>query len=128
ASRGSATFIGDFLLLGRRDRLTRVIDLLASGQSLKNAPPFVEATRLKEPAAMKSYNWVGEETGEMMATIARWIHEKGKKEKIEAQLDSLPLAVSATSVNDQGILVESHSPFGNIPSVMSIVAGVTNGK
>src|SRR5262249_38051640 len=69
AARESATFIGDFLMLGRRDRLIRVVDLLASGQGLKDAPRFVTASKFKEPAAMKSFNWVGEETHEMMATI-----------------------------------------------------------
>ena len=128
ATRGSAAIMDDFLILGRYERLTQIIDLLASGQNLKNAPHFVAAGKFNEPAAIKSYDWAEGETAEMMATIASWLNENGKTDVIRTRGESVPLAVSATRVIDQGILVESHSPFGNIPSVVSLVAEATNAK
>jgi len=126
--RGSAAFIGDFLALGRRARLAQVIDLVASGRSLKTTPQFTSAARITQPVAMRNYHWAMEDAGEMMTTIAGWTSEGGTAKTIAGGVRPLPLAVSATSVHDRGIYIQSHSPFGYFPFFISLVRGSSEKK
>ncbi|MGH9835357.1 MAG: DUF3352 domain-containing protein [Blastocatellia bacterium] len=134
--RGAAAFVGDFLAIGKRERLVSLIDSHQRGQSIKSAPRFVAASRVSPPAAVRSFTSVKNESGEMMAVIARWIVTESATAPggsppapaNVAALNQLPFAASATSVNDRGIYVEARSPFGNFPFFVSIFAGATNGK
>jgi hypothetical protein len=130
--RGAAAFVGDFLAIGKRERLVKLIDSQRRGQSVKSAPRFVAASRVSPPAAIRSFTLVKDESGEMMSAIARWVAtESGALPQTPAgvaALNQLPFAASATSVNDRGIYVEARSPFGNFPFFVSIFAGATNGK
>jgi hypothetical protein len=58
----------------------------------------------------------------MMAAIARLVGGLPAAQSNLAALSQLPFASSATSVNDRGIYVESHSPFGNFPFFVTLVA------
>ena len=129
ARRGAAVIIGEFLALGGRERLMRLIDSYQSGRSLNNSLQFITANKIAQPAAVKSFTSVKEESGEMLATIARWMgSESGGQPSNGAALDRLPFASSATSFNDRGVYVESHSPFGNLPFLISIMAGAADAK
>ncbi len=121
--RGSAALINDFVALGRRERLVQAIDLVASGQNLTAMPSFLSAAQITKPVAMRSYDWAMDESTEMMTTIASWISERGKAKTVADGGRPLPLAVSATSVHDRGIYVESHSPFGHFPFFVSLAHG-----
>jgi hypothetical protein len=120
AVRGSAAIAGEFLLLGRRERLAQVIDLVAGGQTLATLPPFAAATPIRSPAAIRSYDAATEESVEMMKTIAGWTGTSGAPPA--RPVPSLPWAASATSVHDRGIYIESHSPFGNFPFFISLAS------
>ncbi|MGH9847634.1 MAG: hypothetical protein ACREEM_53770, partial [Blastocatellia bacterium] len=126
--RGSAAFIQDFVALGRRERLLQVIDLVASGQNLKTNPSFASAAKITQPVAVRSYDWATEESAEMMATIAGWTSEGVTAKTVAGGGKPLPLAVSATSVHERGVYVESHSPFGHFPFFVSLVRGSSGKK
>jgi len=130
--RGAAAFVGDFLAIGKRERLANLIDSQQRGQSVKSAPRFIAASSVSQPAPIKSFTSVKNESGEMMAVIARWVAtESGPTPPAPANvaaLNQLPFAASATSVNDRGIYVEARSPFGNFPFFVLIFAGATNGQ
>lgn len=121
ARHGAAVIIGDFLALGARERLTRLIDAHQSGQSFGASPQLAAADKTPTAAAVKSFTSVKEETGEMLSTIARWT---GRAPSRPAALERLRLATSATKINDRGIYVESHSPFGNFPFFASLADGL----
>ncbi len=125
--RGAAAFVGDFLAIGKRERLVSLINSRQRGQSIKSAPHFVAANRISPPAAVRSFTSVKNESGEMMAVIARWgATENGAMPPAPASvaaLNQLPFAASATSVNDRGIYVEARSPFGNFPFLISLADG-----
>ncbi len=121
--RGAAVIVGDFLALGRRERLMRLIDSQQGGKGFKNSPQFTAANKIQQPAAVKSFTSVKEESGEMLAAIARWTASGSGKPPSSAALDHLPFASSATSINDRGVYVESHSPFGNFPFIVSLIDG-----
>ncbi len=125
---GAAAFVRDFLALGRRERLMSLIDSQNSGRSFKTAPQFVAAAKSSQPAALKSFESVKDESGAMMAAIARWLGGPPPAQSNAAAVDQLPLASSATSINDRGIYVESHSPFGNFPFFISLVDGLMNAR
>ncbi|MCI0523712.1 MAG: hypothetical protein L0Y75_00475 [Acidobacteria bacterium] len=122
--RGAAAFVGDFLAIGKRERLISLINSQQRGQNIKSAPRFVAANRISPPAAVRSFTSVKNESGEMMAVIARWLAtESGALSTPPASvaaLNQLPFAASATSVNDRGIYVEARSPFGNFPFLISL--------
>lgn len=121
ARHGAAVIIGNFLALGPRERLTQLIDAHQSGRSFNNSPHLAAADRTRGPAAVKSFTSAKEETGEMLSTIARW---RGRTPSSPSALDRLHLATSATTFNDRGVYVESHSPFGNFPFFISLADGL----
>jgi Protein of unknown function (DUF3352) len=123
ARKSAAALIGNFLAVGTRSQLIRFIDSQPARQPIKESPQYLTAFKRSQPAAVMSYVSVKEETGLMMSSLAQWVGV-GKKETIPA-LEQLPFAVSSTSLNDRGIYIESHSPFGNIPFVISIVDAAT---
>jgi hypothetical protein len=125
ARQGAAVFIGDFLALGERNQLIRLIEEHRRGQNLASAPQFTSASRPSQDAAVISFSSVKEESGELMAAVARWLGASGSIQSAATAVDRLPLAVSATSLNHQGVYVESHSPFGNFPFFVSLVDGAT---
>ncbi|MCI0392353.1 MAG: DUF3352 domain-containing protein, partial [Acidobacteria bacterium] len=125
AKNGSAAFIGDFLALGHRAQLLRLIEAHRSGRSFKTSPQFTSAGRLPQKSAVMSFSSVKDESGEMMAALARWLGELPDTQSGHMALDQLPFATSATTLNEKGIYIESHSPFGNFPFFISLVEGVT---
>jgi hypothetical protein len=134
--RGAAVIIGDFLALGAKERLTQLIDSQQSGKTFNDSSPFAEVSGIGRPAAVKSLSSVKEESGEMLTTIARWTVSAAAPEagggtqrpSALAELNRLPFASSATSINDNSLYVESHSPFGNFPFLVSIIAEAADVK
>jgi hypothetical protein len=118
---GAAVIIGDFLALGSRERLTQLIDAHQSGRSFMNSPELAVADKTRGPAAVKSFTSVKEETGEMLSAIARWT---GRAPSKPSAIDQLNLAASGATINDSGVYVESHSPFGNFPFFISLADGL----
>ncbi|HMV46491.1 MAG TPA: hypothetical protein PKC13_18385 [Blastocatellia bacterium] len=123
ASRGSAVFLGDFLALGKRAQLIRLLEARRNEQSLNAAPVLAAAGKPSPPAPLLSYSSVTEESGEMMASLARIF---GQPAVAASAAGQLPLAVSATSLNKQGLAIETRSPFGNFPFLISLIDGSTN--
>jgi hypothetical protein len=123
ARRGVGAFIGDFLALGGLPQVRHLIDAHRQGQSLVKTRPFTSASRPDQPAAILSFSSVREETGEMMAALARRFNGKagGNDTAMITALESLPLAASATSINDYGLYIESHAPLGNFPLIVSLL-------
>jgi hypothetical protein len=120
--RGAAVIVGDFLALGRRERLMQLIDSHQGGRNFNNSPQFAAASKIARPGAVESFSSVKEESGEMLATIARWMAREALQSKSGA-LDQLPFASSATAINDRGVSVEARSPFGNFPFFISLADG-----
>lgn len=123
--RGSAMLVGNFLALGQRNQLIQLIESAQAGQSLKASPQFSATAKLTINAPSFSYSSVQDESREMMTGLARLAGLAVIPAKVSA-LDQFPLAASTTSVGDQGLLVETHSPFGNFPFLVSLVAGTNS--
>jgi hypothetical protein len=128
STRGAAAFVGDFLAIGRRSRLIRLIDSQRSGMTIRSAPQFAAASKPPGAASIRSFGSVSDESGNMMSAIARWTGGSVPAQSNSEALYKLPFAASATSINDRGIYIESRSPFGNFPFFISIAGGTNNGE
>jgi hypothetical protein len=131
ARRGAAAFVGDYLALGNRAALARLIDARRQGQSFKQSAQFAAAGRpeVAGPSALRSFSAVEQETGRMMTALARRFGGAQNSQAAERQplLDQLPLAASAASLTERGVYVESHSPLGNFPLFVSLFDGGGSG-
>ncbi|MEP7342344.1 MAG: hypothetical protein ABI977_31750 [Acidobacteriota bacterium] len=124
-SRGAAVFIGDVLALGARPQLLRLIEAHRGGQKLVATLQFTPANQFLQalPAAsLASFSSIKEESNEMMVALARAFGTMSSPAQVPA-LEQLPLAASATSLGEQGLIIESRSPFGNLPMLVSLIAG-----
>jgi hypothetical protein len=121
ARHGAAVIVGDFLALGARERLTQLIDEREGGRSFNDSPRLAAADKARGSAAVKSFTSAKEESGELLSMIARWT---GRAPSRPSALDRLRLATSATTFNERGVYVESHSPFGNFPFFTSLADGM----
>jgi len=127
-SRGAAVFLGDVLALGARAQLLRLIEAHRGGQSLTAAPQFAVANQLlrDSPASpLVSASSVKEEGNGMMVALARASGTTLMPAQVPA-LEQLPLAASATSLGQQGLIIESRSSFGNLPFLVSLADGSTD--
>jgi hypothetical protein len=113
--------MGNFLALAPRLQLMRLIDAQQNGVSLADAPQFVAASKPSPQAPVLSFSSVADEAGEMMSALARWLSSRAVTPP-EPTLNQLPLAASATSLNENGLYLESHAPFGNFPFFISLAA------
>lgn len=123
--KGSAAFIGDFVAIGGRAQLIRLIETQRKGESFKSVIRSDAEGAMPEGAAIMSFSSVKDESIEMMGTIARWAGGSAPPRPGTLSTMQLPFATSVTSLKEQGIYIESHSPFGNLPFFVSMVDGVT---
>lgn len=123
-TRGSAVFVGNFLALGQRNQLLRLVEAQRTGQTLKTSPQFAAAAKVTSSAPSLGYSSVKEESNELMTGLARLAGLTVPANV--AALDQLPLSASTTSIGEHGLLVESRSPFGNLPFLVSLLVGANS--
>jgi hypothetical protein len=121
-TRGAAVFVGNFLAVGQRDQLARLIEAQRNGQTLKASSQFQLTSRPTVVAPSLSFASIKDESGDLMIALARLTGLSVIPANVTA-LDQLPLAASATLITEQGLLVETRSPFGNLPFLVSLIAG-----
>lgn len=121
-TRGAAVFVGNFLALGQRDQLLRLIEAHRNGQTLKVSSQFKLTSRPAGIAPSLSLTSIKDESNDLMIALARLTGLSVIPANVAA-LDQLPLAASATSINERGLTVETRSPFGNLPFLVSLIAG-----
>lgn len=131
AQRGAAVFVGEYLALGNRGALARLVDAQQQGSSFNRTPQFAAATQPDSAAqsAMWSFTSVGREADQMMTALAAHLADEKRLATPErkALLDQLPLAASAVAINERGLHAESHSPLGNFPLFVSLFDGTGGG-
>ncbi len=125
ASRGSAVFIGNFMAVGNREQLVNLIATHRAGQNLKASRQFALTDHPSQPAPILGYSTARDETNEMMVSLARWFGQSVIPANVAA-LDQLPLIASATSLNEHGVYIETRSPLGNFPFLISLADGSIN--
>jgi Protein of unknown function (DUF3352) len=117
--RGAAAVVADFVALGPKELVTRLIDSKQRGEALTSSPQFLNAARLDSPGVILTFSSVNEESAEMMKRIAGWSKSAARPQTTV----QLPLAASSTSFSEDGIRIETKSAFGNLPVVLSMIDG-----
>ena len=121
--RGAAAFVGEFLALGETEQLKHLIESQQPGQSLTASPQFASAQHTAHSVPVVSYSSVKAEIAEMMTALVRRVNGKAEPHSADPQsaLAALPFASSTTSLNAQGLFIESAAPFGNFPLLISLL-------
>jgi hypothetical protein len=124
----AAAFVKEFLLLGTRDQIVKMIDAEASGDSMSNT--LIKQIFGKRPAGASiiSYRPEAREAGEMMLAISRLTRvtdgsrEVLEQEPIRQAMGRLQPSVSFTEFRTNGIYVETKSAVGNFSLIGSLAS------
>jgi hypothetical protein len=131
----AAAFVGNYLVLGTRDQIAKIIDTQASGISMANDERLKDAIA-KRPASASiiSYRPETSDAGELMLAISKLTRvTDGSRELLEqdavrAALDRVPPRVSFTEFRGSGIYTETRSAVGNFSLVASLFGGEEEGQ
>ncbi len=118
-------FLNNFLVLGDKENVKRLLDEHEKKSLLSDVPQFTAAIRSasENKSAMDSFSSVTQETQKMMSSLAGKL--KGKpNDQVTTQLNKLPLATSNMQVNERGIQLSTRSPFGNFPAILAFVDSI----
>jgi hypothetical protein len=126
--RRAAAFIDDFVILGTRDQIVRIIDARSGGQNAASDERFQKAlTHRTNAAAMISCRSDFMDAGEMMLAVSRLTRvTDGSRELLEQAevknaLDHLPAAISSTQFRRQGVYTETRSSVGSFSLIASLI-------
>ncbi|MEK6302876.1 MAG: DUF3352 domain-containing protein [Acidobacteriota bacterium] len=125
--RGAAAFIGDYVALGSRGQIARMIDTAARGNGLATAERFKRALATSGPIV--TLRPEGEDAGRLMLGISKLTRVTDGSPKllesdaVRAALERLPGTTSATEFRDYGIFSETRSAVGNLSLLASLLGG-----
>lgn len=108
---------GKLIVFGKRPQVVRLLS--AKGDRLKDDARFKAA--VDKPSAVFGCDSIAREAAGMFAAIARLAG--GNLASRPELFDRLPFAVSSTDLHEQGIMIETHSSFGNLPFFLSLMDG-----
>ena len=125
----SAAFVKEFLLLGTRDQIARMIDAESSGESMMSDNGIKQVIGLRPASAsIISYRPEAREAGEMILAISRLTRvtdgssELLEQEPVKQAMGRLQPSVSFTEFRANGIYVETKSAVGNFGLISSLVS------
>lgn len=113
---------GKLIVFGKRSQVARLLS--AKGDRFRDDARFKSA--VAEPSAVFGCDSIARETAGMFAAIARLA---GGNDASRPELfDRLPFALSSTDLHEQGIMIETHSSFGNLPFFLSLMDGAADDR
>ena len=125
----AAAFVKEFLLLGTRDQIVKMIDAEASADSMISNNGIKEIFGSRPTgASIVSYRPEAREAGEMMLAISHLTRvtdgasELLEQEPIKQAMGRLQPSVSFTEFRVNGIYVETKSAVGNFGLLSSLVS------
>ena len=123
--RGAVSFLNDYVAFGTAESLRLLLAARRTLPVVAESRAYLAAVKPVADAPMTTFTNVSAGTGEFMQTVSKhlpWGHEHRTGERV---LDQLPLSTSSVNFADEGFLVESHSPFGTLPFIASLLTGRT---
>ncbi len=125
-ARGSAAIVDEFIILGKRNQIEQLLIELGRARRLIRDPRYLAAGPVASPAIVTSYDSVADETAGMLAAISKWVGGRQLTTPPAGLFDQLPLSAGTTSLRDQGLFIETRSPFGTIPFFLTLIDGAAN--
>lgn len=125
--RGAAAFIGDYVALGSRSQISKMIDTAASGNGLATADRFKQALAASGPIV--TFRPESDDAGRLMLGISKLTRVTDgspkllESEAVRAALNRLPATVRSTEFRDYGVYSETRSAVGNLSLLATLVGG-----
>ena len=123
----AAALVGDYLALGTRDQIARLIDAASSGANLAS-DERVKRLIAERPAnsSVISYKPEQREVGELMLAVSKVTRTTDgsrdllEQDRIKAALNDLSPSVSFTEFRSSGVYTEVRSPVGSLTLLGSL--------
>lgn len=117
----AAAFVGDFLVLGTRDQIVKVIDANAKREG-QDGDERLKKALLARPAnaSIVYYHARAEDAGGLLLGISKLTRvtdgslELLDRDSARKALDRLPRSISFTEFRDYGVYTRAHSAVGNL--------------
>jgi hypothetical protein len=127
--RRALAFIGDYLVLGTRDQLIKMIDTSAKHQGENGDQRLQELLSTRPPdASIVSYRPRAEDAGKLLLAISQLTRATDgspdllNEEPARKAVDRLPRSISFTEFRDYGVYVETRSAVGNLRAITGLIA------
>lgn len=126
-NRGSAAIVEQFIILGKRQQLARLLSSLTGDRKLTRDPRFIAAASAISPAFVTSpafvigFDSTAVESAEMLSAISKWVGGRQLSSPPQGIFEQLPFSVSSTTLRDEGLYIETRSAFGTLPFFLSII-------
>ena len=126
--RRAAAFVGDYLVLGTRDQVIKMIDT-GSGHQGEDGDQRLKELLSARPAdaSIISYRPRTEEAGRLLLAISKLTRSSdGSPELLNEDparkaLERLPRSISFTTFRDYGVFIETHSAAGNLTVIGALI-------
>jgi len=126
--RRAAAFVGDFLVLGTRDQIEKII-ATNSKRDGEDRDERLKDALLKRPAraSIVHYSARVEDAGRLLLAISKLTRvTDGSRELLDREsavkaLDRLPRSISFTEFRDYGVFTQTHSAVGNFSVLASLI-------
>ncbi|MFN0123662.1 MAG: hypothetical protein ACKV2V_24440 [Blastocatellia bacterium] len=122
--RGAAAFLGSVAAFGAPDHLLWLIREQEQNKLLRQSEPFSHTDfSFSRSAPLLSFSTAAAETSEALETLARRL-DIATTANPAARADilrALPLSVSAATLAEQGLRIESRAPLGILPLLIGLL-------
>jgi hypothetical protein len=128
--RRAAAFVGEFLVLGTRDQISKIVETVGNRDGLDSDARFkrVLANRPVE-ASIVSYRMRVDDAGKLLLAISKLMRvTDGSPELLERDsareaLNRSPRRNGFTVFRGSGVYIETHSAVGNFSALGSLIGG-----
>lgn len=124
----AAAFVGNFLVLGTRDQIVKVIETNAKGDG-QDGDERLKQALLTRPAnaSIVHYRARVEDAGKLLLAISKLTRvtdgspELLDRDSARRALDRLPRSISFTEFRNYGVYTQTHSAVGNLGAIASLL-------
>ena len=131
----AAAYVGNFLVLGTRDQIVKIIDTAENRDGLDGDVRFKQVLSSRPAdASIVSYRSRVDDAGKLLLAVSKLTRvTDGSPELIESDparqaLNHLPRSNSFTQFRNSGVYIETHSAVGNFSLLGSLIGSETEGR
>lgn len=126
--RRAAAFVGDYLVLGTRYQVIKIIDTY-SGHQGEDGDQRIKEMLSARPAdaSIVSYRPGAEDAGKLLLAISKLTRstdgspELLNEDPARKALERLPRSISFTTFRDYGVFIETNSAVGNLSAIGALI-------
>ena len=126
--RRAAAFVGDFLVLGTRDQIIKIVETNSKGDG-SDKDERLKRILSSRPTntSIISYRPRVEDAGKLLLAISKLTRvtdgspELLDRDSMRKAIDQLPPAISFTEFREYGVYTETHSAVGNFSAIAGLI-------